>query len=164
MQRNDPLLRPGNGTRSMGRIPPIEPHFRRGWFPAEKEGPSRETRTFFLFRPALSEPGQLFAGHLHLDAPERIAPDFIRIVTENDAFGRDEEILRRGDVFGAEPGGNEPFVVPNVVLFVEFPADQPAEALQLVADTLDQILRIGQQEMGRPVEIEFAVNMDPSDH
>ena len=33
-----------------------------------------------------------------------------------------------------------------------------------LADTLDQILRIGQQEMGRPVEIEFAVNMDPSDH
>ena len=131
MQRNDPLLRPGNGTRSMGRIPPIEPHFRRGWFPAEKEGPSRETRTFFLFRPAPSEPGQLFAGHFHLDAPERVAPYFIRIVTENDAFGRDEEILRRGDVFGAEPGGNEPFVVPNVVLFVEFPADQPAEALQL---------------------------------
>ena len=33
-----------------------------------------------------------------------------------------------------------------------------------LADTLDQILRIGQQEMGRPVEIEFAVNMAPSDH
>ncbi len=31
------------------------------------------------------------------------------------------------------------------------------------ASTLDQILGIGQTEMGRPVEIEFAVNMDPND-
>lgn len=33
-----------------------------------------------------------------------------------------------------------------------------------LADTLDSILKIGQQEMGRPVEIEFAVNIDPTDH
>nr|DAS11585.1 MAG TPA: hypothetical protein [Caudoviricetes sp.] len=43
------MLRPEGRYSLRGRIPPIEPHFRRGWFPAEKEGPSRETRTFFLF-------------------------------------------------------------------------------------------------------------------
>ena len=30
-----------------------------------------------------------------------------------------------------------------------------------LADTLDQILHVGQDEMGRPIEIEFAVNIDP---
>ena len=32
-----------------------------------------------------------------------------------------------------------------------------------LAQTLDQLLQIGQSEMGRPVEIEFAVNIDQSD-
>ena len=33
-----------------------------------------------------------------------------------------------------------------------------------LAKTLDELLRIGQEEMGRPVEIEFAVNVDPNNH
>ena len=33
-----------------------------------------------------------------------------------------------------------------------------------LAKTLDELLRIGQAEMGRPVEIEFAVNVDPNNH
>ena len=33
-----------------------------------------------------------------------------------------------------------------------------------LAKTLDELLRIGQEEMGRPVEIEFAVNVDPANH
>ncbi len=33
-----------------------------------------------------------------------------------------------------------------------------------LAETLDKILHIGQDEMGRPVEIEFAVNIHPNDH
>ncbi len=52
------------------------------------------------------------------------------------------------------PGGRKILSFVNILQHDVFP----------LADTLDQILRIGQQEMGRPVEIEFAVNMDPSDH
>ena len=55
---------------------------------------------------------------------------------------------------GYYPGGRKILSFVNILEHDVFP----------LADTLDQILRIGQQEMGRPVEIEFAVNMDPSDH
>ena len=55
---------------------------------------------------------------------------------------------------GYYPGGRKILSFVNILQHDVFP----------LADTLDQILRIGQQEMGRPVEIEFAVNMDPSDH
>lgn len=33
-----------------------------------------------------------------------------------------------------------------------------------LAKTLDDLLHIGQDEMGRPIEIEFAVNVDPNNH
>ena len=55
---------------------------------------------------------------------------------------------------GYYPGGRKILSFVNILQHDVFP----------LADTLDQILRIGQQEMGRPVEIEFAVNMVPSDH
>ncbi|WP_297902590.1 PEP/pyruvate-binding domain-containing protein [uncultured Parabacteroides sp.] len=55
---------------------------------------------------------------------------------------------------GYYPGGRKILSFVNILQHDVFP----------LADTLDQILRIGQQEMGRPVEIEFAVNMDPLDH
>ena len=55
---------------------------------------------------------------------------------------------------GYYPGGRKILSFVNILQHDVFP----------LADTLDQILRIGQQGMGRPVEIEFAVNMDPSDH
>ena len=55
---------------------------------------------------------------------------------------------------GYYPGGRKILSFVNILQHDVFP----------LAGTLDQILRIGQQEMGRPVEIEFAVNMDPSDH
>ncbi len=55
---------------------------------------------------------------------------------------------------GYYPGGRKILSFVNILQHDVFP----------LADTLDQILRIGQQEMGRPIEIEFAVNMDPSDH
>ncbi len=54
---------------------------------------------------------------------------------------------------GYYPGGRKILSFVNILQHDVFP----------LADTLDQILR-WQQEMGRPVEIEFAVNMDPSDH
>ncbi len=61
-----------------------------------------------------------------------------------------DQIIREGYY----PGGRKILSFVNILQHDVFP----------LADTLDQILRIGQQEMGRPVEIEFAVNMDPSDH
>ena len=61
-----------------------------------------------------------------------------------------DQIIR----YGYYPGGRKILSFVNILQHDVFP----------LADTLDQILRIGQQEMGRPVEIEFAVNMDPSDH
>lgn len=54
---------------------------------------------------------------------------------------------------GYYPGGRKILSFVNILQHDVFP----------LADTLDQILRIGQEEMGRPVEIEFAVNMDPED-
>ncbi len=54
-------------------------------------------------------------------------------------------------------------IIRAVVRYFSF-VNIPQHDVFPLADTLDQILRIGQQEMGRPVEIEFAVNMDPSDH
>lgn len=55
---------------------------------------------------------------------------------------------------GYYPGGRKILSFVNILQHDVFP----------LADTLDQLLQIGQQEMGRPVEIEFAVNMDPSDY
>lgn len=55
---------------------------------------------------------------------------------------------------GYYPGGRKILSFVNILQHDVFP----------LAETLDQLLQIGQQEMGRPVEIEFAVNMDPSDY
>ena len=55
---------------------------------------------------------------------------------------------------GYYPGGRKILSFVNILQHDVFP----------LADTLDQLLRIGQKEMGRPVEIEFAVNISPEDH
>ena len=52
---------------------------------------------------------------------------------------------------GSYPGGRKILSFVNVLQHDVFP----------LADTLDQILHVGQEEMGRPIEIEFAVNIDP---
>ena len=52
---------------------------------------------------------------------------------------------------GYYPGGRKILSFVNVLQHEVFP----------LADTLDQILHVGQDEMGRPNEIEFAVNIDP---
>ena len=52
---------------------------------------------------------------------------------------------------GYYPGGRKILSFVNVLQHEVFP----------LADTLDQILHVGQDEMGRPIEIEFAVNVDP---
>ena len=52
---------------------------------------------------------------------------------------------------GYYPGGRKILSFVNILQHDVFP----------LADTLDQILHVGQDEMGRPTEIEFAVNIDP---
>lgn len=52
---------------------------------------------------------------------------------------------------GYYPGGRKILSFVNVLQHEVFP----------LVDTLDQILHVGQDEMGRPIEIEFAVNIDP---
>ena len=52
---------------------------------------------------------------------------------------------------GYYPGGRKILSFVNVLQQEVFP----------LADTLDQILHVGEDEMGRPIEIEFAVNIDP---
>lgn len=54
---------------------------------------------------------------------------------------------------GFYPGGRKIISFVNILQHDIFP----------LAQTLDQILHIGQDEMGRPIEIEFAVNMDIND-
>lgn len=54
---------------------------------------------------------------------------------------------------GYYPGGRKIISFVNILQHDVFP----------LAETLDKILHIGQDEMGRPVELEFAVNMDPKD-
>ena len=51
---------------------------------------------------------------------------------------------------GYYPGGRKILSFVNVLQHDVFP----------LASTLDQLLQIGQKEMGRPVEIEFAINMN----
>ena len=69
------------------------------------------------------------------------------IVSTYDAY---DQIIRDGYY----PGGRKILSFVNILQHDVFP----------LAKTLDELLRIGQAEMGRPVEIEFAVNVDPNNH
>lgn len=81
-------------------------------------------------------------------------------IKEADAEGSLRYIVSTYDPYdqiirdGYYPGGRKIISFVNILQHDVFP----------LADTLDQLLCIGQKEMGRPVEIEFAVNMDPADH
>ncbi|MDR2969867.1 MAG: phosphoenolpyruvate synthase [Tannerellaceae bacterium] len=55
---------------------------------------------------------------------------------------------------GYYPGGRKILSFVNILQHDVFP----------LAEMLDKILHIGQAEMGRPIEIEFAVNIHPDDH
>ena len=66
------------------------------------------------------------------------------IVSTDDPYDQDSRD-------GYYPGGRKILSFVNVLQHEVFP----------LADTLDQILHVGQDEMGRPIEIEFAVNIDP---
>ena len=54
---------------------------------------------------------------------------------------------------GYYPGGRKIISFVNILQHDVFP----------LAETLSTVLQTGQEEMGRPIEIEFAVNLDPSD-
>jgi CheY-like chemotaxis protein len=54
---------------------------------------------------------------------------------------------------GYYPGGRKILSFANILQHEAFP----------LAETLDKILGVGQAEMGRPIEIEFAVNISPTD-
>ncbi|MDF9829158.1 PEP/pyruvate-binding domain-containing protein [Parabacteroides sp. PF5-6] len=55
---------------------------------------------------------------------------------------------------GYYPGGRKILSFVNILQHDVFP----------LAEMLDKVLQIGQTEMGRPIEIEFAVNIHPDDH
>ncbi len=55
---------------------------------------------------------------------------------------------------GYYPGGRKILSFVNILQHEVFP----------LSKTLDELLHIGQKEMGRPVEIEFAVNIDSANH
>lgn len=81
-------------------------------------------------------------------------------VKEADADGSLRYIVSTFDPYdqvirdGYYPGGRKIISFVNILQHDVFP----------LADTLDKLLHCGQDEMGRPIEIEFAVNLDPSDH
>lgn len=54
---------------------------------------------------------------------------------------------------GFYPGGRKILSFANILQHDVFP----------LAETLDRILHVGQEEMGRPIEIEFAVTINPDD-
>ncbi|MDL2222168.1 phosphoenolpyruvate synthase, partial [Parabacteroides sp. OttesenSCG-928-N08] len=80
-------------------------------------------------------------------------------VKEADADGSLKYIVSTYDPYdqiirdGYYPGGRKIISFVNILQHDVFP----------LADTLDKILQIGQEEMGRPVEIEFAVDINPLD-
>ncbi len=55
---------------------------------------------------------------------------------------------------GYYPGGRKIISFVNILQHDVFP----------LAEALENILKIGQNEMGRPIEVEFAVNIDPTDY
>lgn len=64
-------------------------------------------------------------------------------------FDPQDQIIRDGYY----KGGRKILSFVNILQHDVFP----------LAETLDEILKIGQREMGRPIEIEFAVNIDAND-
>ncbi|MDR3262166.1 MAG: phosphoenolpyruvate synthase [Tannerella sp.] len=62
-------------------------------------------------------------------------------------YDPDDQIIREGYY----PGGRKILSFVNILQHEVFP----------LADILDKVLGIGQTEMGRPIEIEFAMNIDP---
>jgi DNA-binding response OmpR family regulator len=64
-------------------------------------------------------------------------------------YDQHDQLIREGYY----PGGRKILSFANILQHEVFP----------LAETLDKILGVGQAEMGRPIEIEFAVNISPAD-
>ena len=85
---------------------------------------------------------------LRLGVKEAEADGSLRyIVSTYDPY---DQVIRDGYY----PGGRKILSFVNILQHDVFP----------LAQTLSELLRIGQKEMGRPVEIEFAMNIDPDNH
>ena len=109
----------------------------------------RETQTRF-YALDLKNPADQFSvddsfNLLRLNLKDADADGSLKfIVSTYDPY---DQVIRDGYY----PGGRKILSFVNVLQHEVFP----------LADTLDQILHVGQDEMGRPIEIEFAVNIDP---
>ena len=110
----------------------------------------RETQTRFyaLDLKSLAEPFSVDDSFnlLRLTVKDADADGSLKyIVSTYDPY---DQIIRDGYY----PGGRKIISFVNILQHDVFP----------LAETLDQLLHVGQGEMGRPVEIEFAVNIDPA--
>ncbi len=109
----------------------------------------RETQTRFYALDLKNLADQFSVAHsfnlLRLNLKDADADGSLKfIVSTYDPY---DQVIRDGYY----PGGRKILSFVNVLQHEVFP----------LADTLDQILHVGQDEMGRPIEIEFAVNIDP---
>ena len=68
---------------------------------------------------------------MHLDTPECVTPDVVRIVVKRNAVLGHFEILGRGNVFGEKSLRHQTFVTRDTELFVKLVADQPEQSLLL---------------------------------
>lgn len=112
----------------------------------------RETQTRF-YALDLKNLAETFAvddafNLLRLSLKDADADGSLRyIVSTYDPY---DQIIRDGYY----PGGRKILSFVNILQHDVFP----------LAEMLDKVLQIGQAEMGRPIEIEFAVNIHPDDH
>lgn len=111
----------------------------------------RETQTRFYALDLKNLAGNFSADDafnlLRLPLKEAEADGSLTYLTST--YDPDDQVIREGDY----PGGRKILSFANILQHGVFP----------LAGTLDQILHIGQEEMGRPIEIEFAVNIRPGD-
>jgi CheY-like chemotaxis protein len=109
----------------------------------------KETQTFFyaLGLNNLPESFSVDDGFnlLHLKVSEADSDGALRYLVST--YDPRDQIIRDGYY----PGGRKILSFVNILRHDVFP----------LSETLDKILAIGQTEMGRPVEIEFAMNIDP---
>lgn len=113
----------------------------------------KETQTRFY---ALDLSDEKMADHFSVNDAFNLKKLTIK---EADADGSLRYIVSTYDPYdmiirdGYYPGGRKIISFVNILQHDVFP----------LAETLDQILKIGQEEMGRPIEIEFAVNLNKED-
>jgi hypothetical protein len=109
----------------------------------------RETQTRF-YALDLQHPPQAFSvddgfNLLHPSVKEADEDGSLRYLVST--YDPRDQMIRDGYY----PGGRKILSFANILQHEVFP----------LAETLDKILAIGQEEMGRPIEIEFAMNIDP---